>query len=122
MRVVISSWSSDEHKGFPEYRRIDEQLAGHDDVSVTLVGRAPSDAAFGHIRVLGPRGPRRLADTLCRAHVILQLARWETCSNALLEGLSCGLPAVYLDSGANAEVAGRTESRTRAICSPHSTR
>ena len=105
MRVVISSWSSDENKGFPEYRRIDEQLAGRDDVGVTLIGRAPVGARFRHVRVVGARGPRRLAEALRRGHVILQLARWETCSNALLEGLSCGLPSVYLDSGANAEVA-----------------
>ena len=105
LRVVVSSWSSDENKGFPEYRRIDGQLDGRADVRVSLVGRAPADAGFRTIRVLRPRGPRRLADTLRREHVILQLARWETCSNALLEGLNCGLPAVYLDSGANAELA-----------------
>ena len=105
IHVVISSWSSDENKGFPEYRRIDGQLDGRADVRVTLVGRAPADAGFERIRVLRPRGPRRLADTLRRGHVILQLAKWETCSNALLEGLNCGLPAVYLDSGANAEIA-----------------
>ncbi len=104
-RVVISSWSSDENKGFPEYRSIDGRLGGRDDVQVTLVGRAPADAGFRHVRVLGARGPRRLADALRRGHVILQLAKWETCSNALLEGLNCGLAAVYLDSGANAELA-----------------
>ena len=105
LRVVVSSWSSDENKGFPEYRRIDGRLGGRTDVQVTLVGRPPADAAFEHFRVLRPRGPRRLADVLRRGHVILQLAKWETCSNALLEGLNCGLPAVYLDSGANAEIA-----------------
>ena len=102
--VVVSSWSSDENKGFPEYRRIDGGLAGG-EIRVTLVGRAPADAGFRHIRVLRPRGPRRLAAVLRRSHVILQLAKWETCSNALIEGLACGLPAVYLDSGANAELA-----------------
>ena len=71
LHVVISSWSSDENKGFPEYRRIDGQLGGRADVRVTLVGRAPDDAGFEHIRVRGPRGPRRLADTLRRGHVIL---------------------------------------------------
>jgi glycosyltransferase involved in cell wall biosynthesis len=104
-RVVISSWSADENKGFDEYRRIDHELRVRADVRVTLVGRVPPDAGFRSIRVLSPRGPQRLANTLRRGHVILQLARWETCSNALLEGLACGLPAVYLDSGANAELA-----------------
>ena len=105
LEVLVSSWSSDENKGFPEYSRIDGQLAGRVDVRVTLVGRAPENANLRNIRVLGARGPHRLAGTLRRGHVILQLAKWETCSNALLEGLNCGLPAVYLDSGANAEIA-----------------
>lgn len=105
LRVVVSTWSSDENKGFAEYRRIDEQLAGRRDVEVTLVGRVPDGTRFRHIRVVRPQPPNELAVTLRRHHVVLQLAKWETCSNALLEGLSCGLPAVYLDSGANAELA-----------------
>lgn len=104
-RVVVSSWSSDENKGYPEYRRIDAQLVSRSDVEVTFVGRPPRDAGLTHMRVLGPQPPARLAETLRTGHVILQLAQWETCSNALLEGLACGLAAVYLDSGANAEIA-----------------
>jgi len=103
--VIVSSWSADDSKGFPEYRRIDASLAGRADVRMTLVGRVPPDARFERVRVLSARGPRRLASTLRRNHVILQLAKWETCSNALLEGMNCGLPAVYLDSGANGEIA-----------------
>lgn len=53
---------------------------------------------------LRPR--RRVAELLKRRHVLLQLAREETCSNALIEGINCGLPVVYLDSGSNAELAG----------------
>ena len=30
----------------------------------------------------------------------------ESCSNALIEALSCGLPAVYLNDGGNAELTG----------------
>ncbi len=106
LRVVVSTWSADENKGHPEYRRIDEQLAGRRDLTVTLVGRVPEGRRLRHIRVLPPQPPPKLAETLRGHHVLLQLAKWETCSNALIEGLNCGLPAVYLDSGANAEVAG----------------
>ena len=102
-RLVISTWSTDANKGFPEYERIDAALAGRSDLDVTLVGRSP--VRFRRIRVLRPRGPRRLAETLKRAHALLQLSRHETCSNALIEGINCGLPAIYLDSGSNAEIA-----------------
>jgi glycosyltransferase involved in cell wall biosynthesis len=104
LEVVISTWSMDQNKGFDDYAQIDAALPALPHVRVTLVGRSP--VRFRHIRMLHPRGTRGLAAVLKRAHVILQLARHETCSNALLEGLSCGLPAIYLDSGSNAEVAG----------------
>lgn len=105
LRVVISTWSTDENKGFADYQQIDELLDTLSGVGLTLVGRTPPDVRFRRIRVLPPRGPQRLAAELKRHHVLLQLARYETCSNALIEGLNCGLPAIYLESGANTEVA-----------------
>ena len=84
---------------------IDRVLGGHRDVNVTLVGRTPADTRFRNIRVFRARPRAKLARLLKEAHVILQLARWETCSNALIEGLNCGLPAIYLDSGSNKEIA-----------------
>lgn len=105
LRVVISTWSNDRNKGFDDYARIDAALAGRNDVAVTLIGRAPADLDFEHIAVRGPYRRKALARELKGQHVVLQLARWETCSNALLEALNCGLPAIYLDSGANKELA-----------------
>jgi len=44
---------------------------------------------------------------LLRSHdVFVTASLHEACSNALLEALSCGLPAVYVDSGANSELVG----------------
>lgn len=104
-RIVISTWSSNYNKGFRDYLEIDRLLGGRDDVEVWIVGRAPADASFRHVRVLGPRSARRLAGLLKRAHAILQLSKNDTCSNALIEGLNCGLPAVYLNSGSHKEIA-----------------
>lgn len=103
-RVVISTWSTDENKGFEDYRRIDAELGG--DVRLSLVGRTPPGTAFRNIEVHAPRPPRSLAALLKRSHGLLQLARYETCSNALIEGINCGLPPIFLDSGSNAELAG----------------
>ena len=105
LHVLVSAWSTDPNKGWADYARIDRALAGNRDVQLTIVGRVPADVAFENTRVLGPYGPRRLARALKRSHVLLQLARFETCSNALIEGINCGLPAIYLDSGSNAELA-----------------
>lgn len=103
VRVVISTWSKDENKGFVHYRQIDRILADRRNVTVELVGRTPT--RFRNIRVHRPRAHARLAAFLKRRDVLLQLAEHETCSNALIEGINCGLPAIYLDSGANEEIA-----------------
>ena len=105
MQVVVSTWSADPNKGFEEYGKIDRQLTAGGPVRVSLVGRTPPDVRFRHIRVRRPRARQQLARLLKRAHVLLQLANFETCSNALIEGINCGLPVIYLDSGSNSEIA-----------------
>ena len=105
LRVLISTWSKDPNKGFEDYAAIDAALAGRRDVEVSLVGRVPEHIRFERIRVHAPRGRDALAHLLKQHHVLLQLARFETCSNALIEGINCGLPAIYLDSGSNVEIA-----------------
>jgi glycosyltransferase involved in cell wall biosynthesis len=105
LRVIVSTWSKDENKGFSDYREIDRRLSGRRDIELRIVGRVPSDTRFYAFDVIAPRRRLALAALLKRQHVLLQLARFETCSNALIEGINCGLPVVYLDSGANAEIA-----------------
>jgi len=106
LRVIVSTWSNNYNKGFHDYLAIDRQLRDRDDVEMWLVGRVPPDAAFRQVRLFTPRGPRLLAALLRQAHVILQLSVDDTCSNALIEALNCGLPAIYLDSGSHREIAG----------------
>jgi glycosyltransferase involved in cell wall biosynthesis len=73
-------------------------------VQVTFVGN--SNVAFEHIRSVRAVPSRELADIL-RAHdVYLATSRDDPCSNALLEGLACGLPAAYLRSGGHPELVG----------------
>jgi glycosyltransferase involved in cell wall biosynthesis len=105
VRVVVSTWSTDQTKGFRLYREIDAALAGSRAVRLELVGRLPAGTRLETFRVHRARGPADLAALLKRQHVLLHLTEHESCSNALIEGINCGLPAVYLDSGANDEVA-----------------
>ena len=106
LRVVVSTWSADENKGFGPYRAIDEAGPGRNDVELTIVGRVPEGSRWSSFRVRGPRGPRAPGRRCCDA---------STCSSTspstspartrCIEAINCGLPAVYLDSGANEEVA-----------------
>lgn len=103
LRVVATSWSSNPRKGRDILGRLDRE---HDParVRVTFVGN--SDVAFERIRSVDAVPSRELADIL-RAHdVYLAASRDDPCSNALLEGLACGLPAAYLRSGGHPELVG----------------
>jgi glycosyltransferase involved in cell wall biosynthesis len=101
LRVVASSWSDNPRKGVDILRWLDANIAGS-RVTVTFVGQVR--ARFERIRVVAPVPSRELADLL-RAHdAYLATSRDDPCSNALLEALACGLPAVYLRSGGHPEL------------------
>jgi glycosyltransferase involved in cell wall biosynthesis len=103
LHVVATSWSDNPRKGADILRWLD---AHHDPahVRVTFVGN--TQLAFERIRRVAAVPSRELAEIL-RAHdVYLATSRDDPCSNALLEGLACGLPAAYLRSGGHPELVG----------------
>ncbi len=62
---------------------------------LTFVGR--TTRAFDNVAVVGPVDSQEVA-RLLRAHdVYVAASRDDPCSNALLEALACGLPAVFRD-------------------------
>jgi glycosyltransferase involved in cell wall biosynthesis len=106
LRLAISTWSMDPNKGFDDYLKIDAELDRMPDVEISLAGRVPAHIKFRNIRAIGALKARPLAEFLKTRHGFLTLSRLETCSNALIEAMNCGLPAIYLDSGSNGELAG----------------
>ena len=104
LRVISASWSDNRNKGAAVYEWLDRNL-DFSRVEYTFVGRLPAE--LKNVRGLPPMPSRALADLL-RAHdVYLTASRNDPCSNSLVEALSCGLPAIYLDSGGHAELAGQ---------------
>lgn len=103
LRLITTSWSDNPMKGGDVHRWLDENL-DFSRYEFTFVGR--TNDAFRNIRVVAPVASSPLADTL-RAHdVFIMASRNDCCSNALIEALACGLPAVYHRSGGSAELAG----------------
>jgi glycosyltransferase involved in cell wall biosynthesis len=103
LRVVTSSWSENPRKGADVLKWLDANL-DLDAVHVTFAGQTRE--RFERIHVVSPLPSRELADVL-RAHdVYLAPSIDDPCSNALLEGLACGLPAAYRRSGGHPELVG----------------
>jgi len=100
IRLIASSWSDNPRKGGPVYRWLESQL-DWDRFEFTYVGN--SAEAFDRIRQVPPLPSDELA-TLLREHdVFVTATQNDAYSNALVEALSCGLPALYLASGGSAE-------------------
>jgi glycosyltransferase involved in cell wall biosynthesis len=103
LRVIATSWSDNPRKGAATFAA----LAGAADASryeFTFVGRA--QGPLSNIRSLGPLPSAELAAELRAHHLYVAPSLFEPCSNALLEALACGLPALYRRSGSHAELVG----------------
>jgi glycosyltransferase involved in cell wall biosynthesis len=103
VRLITTSWSDNPNKGAGTLARL-EQVLDPARFELTFVGR--SKASFRRIETVPPVASERVADLLREHDAFVMPSRHESCSNALLEALACGLPAVYVASGGNAEIVG----------------
>ena len=103
MRVIASNWSDNPNKGGDVLAWLDRNL-DHERYELTFAGR--TDEIFEHVKVLGPIATEPLAAELRRSDVYLAPSRNDPCSNALVEALASGLPAVFRRSGGHPELVG----------------
>jgi glycosyltransferase involved in cell wall biosynthesis len=99
-RLVAVSWSDNPRKGGPFYRWLDSVL-DPDRYELTFVGN--TNETFTQARVVPPLRSDELAELLRTQDVFVTATEYDAYSNALVEALCCGLPAVYLESGGSAE-------------------
>ena len=105
LRVIAASWSDNPGKGAAVYEWLDRSL---DDpraraaLELTFVGRIR--ATLRNWRVVDALPSAELAALYRDHHVYLTASRDDPCSNALVEAMCCGLPALYLDSGGHPEL------------------
>ena len=103
LRVIAVSWSDNPNKGADVLSWLDRTL-DPERVELTFAGR--TQERFQRIRTLGAIASEPLADVLRSQDVYLATSLDDPCSNALLEALACGLPAVYRASGGHPELVG----------------
>lgn len=104
IRIIASAWSNNVRKGVETYRWLDKNL-DFTKYEMTFVGRI--DATFENIRFISAVPSEPLAELLRESDIYLTASENDPCSNALLEGLACGLPAICLNSGGHPELAGK---------------
>jgi glycosyltransferase involved in cell wall biosynthesis len=103
VRVLASSWSDNLRKGAETLAWLDRRL-DTERYELTFVGR--TQLRFENVRAVGPLDSEAVA-ALLRGHDVYLAASYDDpCSNALLEALACGLPAVFRESGGHPELVG----------------
>lgn len=101
IRLVSSAWSDNPRKGGAFLKWLD----GHLDwnrFEYTFIGRVKEE--FENIKHVQAVPSEELANYLRRHDMYLSVSLHEPCSNALLEALACGLPALYRNDGGNPEL------------------
>lgn len=103
LKLVTHHWGGNWMKGFDTYQRIDELLATpewRDRIAFTYIGNLPSGFTFKNANYLPPRDGDALADALRDQHAYVTGSINEPGSNHQNEGALCGLPVLFLESGA----------------------
>lgn len=101
IQLISTAWSDNPKKGGPFYKWLESKL-DWSRFEYTFVGRTKEK--FQYIHHIKPQPSKVLAQILRQHDIYIMASEHEACSNALLEALSCGLPVLYLDDGANGEL------------------
>ena len=103
VRVIATSWSDNARKGAETLAWLAANL-DRARYELTFVGRGQTE--LESVRTVGPVPSAEVARLLREHDVYLAPSHDDPCSNALLEALACGLPAVYRESGGHPELVG----------------
>ena len=104
IKLIAVSWSKSALKGFDIYQYLDEHL-DFKKYQMTFVGRNP--VKFKNIKMVEPQMPEKVAEILKQNDIFVFASKFESCSNALIEAISCGLPCVAFNSSSNPEVVAK---------------
>ncbi len=101
IRLIATAWSDNPKKGGPILSWLDKRL-DYSKYDLTFVGR--TKAEFKSAKLIDPVPSEELAKILKQHDIYIAPSEDDPCSNALIEALNCGLPALFLKSGGHPEI------------------
>ena len=101
IRLVTHHWGGNWNKGFDIYQRIDDLIDKRwkGVFEFTYIGNLPEGFRFRNSNYQRPLSGKRLADAIKENHVYVTGSINEPGGSHQSEGLLCGLPVLYRDSG-----------------------
>lgn len=99
--ILTTSWSSNWGKGFKTLQYLDDNL-NFDKYNYEFIGQSPT--SFKNIKMTRALPQEELAERVKKCDIFFTATENDTCSNSLLEALSCGLPTIGLKSGGTTEL------------------
>lgn len=103
LKLITHHWSNNPMKGYAVYKLIDSLLATEEklkDVEFSFIGNLPKDLNLNNTNVLQPLEGAALANELKNHHIYITASLNEPSGNHHMEGALCGLPVLYIQSGA----------------------
>jgi glycosyltransferase involved in cell wall biosynthesis len=103
LNLAVVSWSTNPRKGAAKVYEVARQNPA---LHIQLCGNYPNAPQLPNLHSHGVLGRAELAGVLRSCDALLTFSENEACPNHVLEALASGLPVLYCDSGAMAEVIG----------------
>lgn len=100
-RLITVNWSDNPNKGGALFQQM-ERILDWNKYEWIHLGR--TKLTYEHIKAVPPVGSREVASYLRNSDIMVTASLHESCSNAILEALACGLPVAYIKSGSNSEL------------------
>lgn len=101
INLVSSSWSTNQRKGFYILDYLDQNL-DFKKYNLTFIGNTSS--SFMNIKILPPLDSVSLAREFRKGDIYIQTSEVESCSNSVIEAISCGLIPLARDNSSHPEL------------------
>ncbi len=102
-KIVTHHWGGNWNKGFQVYEKLDKLIKKDDwnkKIQFTYIGNIPMNFRFENTKHISPLNGDSLAKELKKHDIYLTASLNEPSGNHHIEGAQCGLPLLYLKSGA----------------------
>ena len=101
IQLIATCWEKSPNKGFDVYEYLDRHL-NYNRYDFTFIGKSP--VRFHNIKHIPPLCSKEIGHHLRKSHIFVSASRRESCSNSIIEALSCGLPIVYRKGNSGHEI------------------